>query len=109
MVIDNTKDLIFKGSVIDGISEVQDLINTPIAKEATESNDLSIEDQKMYAHSHNLFRRKINELSTNYVRNYVQDRIAPISKKMIDTDNSLINTQVSKGLLIKSHNNFFFS
>lgn len=97
VAVNNTKDLILKGTVIDGVSEFQDLINTPVATEITEEfcASTSSNDRALYANEYHLFRRKINELSTNYVRSYMQDRIAPISKKMIDTDNSLINTQVS--------------
>lgn len=86
-----------KGTVIEGVTEVQDLINTPIATEITEdfspSSTVSA-NESQFLPENNLLRRKINELSTSFVRNYMQDRIAPISKKMIDADNSLINTQV---------------
>lgn len=90
--------MLLKGTVIDGVTEDQNLINTPIATEITEDFSPS-EDQAAalaYTHDKKLFRKKINELSKNYIKNYMQDRLAPISKKLIDTDNSLINTQVSQ-------------
>lgn len=36
VAINNTKELLLKGSVVDGLSETQDLLNTPVATEITE-------------------------------------------------------------------------
>lgn len=36
----------------------------------------------------------IDEIASNSFRSYVQSALAPVSKQLIDTDNSLINTQV---------------
>lgn len=36
VALNTTKDLILKGHVVDGVTETEDLINTPVATEITE-------------------------------------------------------------------------
>lgn len=36
VAVNNAKDMLLKGNVVDGLTEAQDLINTPVATELTE-------------------------------------------------------------------------
>ncbi|KAG5680299.1 hypothetical protein PVAND_009816 [Polypedilum vanderplanki] len=92
VAINNAKELILKGIVIDGLTETQELLNTPVATEITEdffSSEIQNEP------TNDALRNKINEISTVAMKNFIQEKIAPISKKMLDTDNSLVNTQLT--------------
>ncbi|CAG9804036.1 unnamed protein product [Chironomus riparius] len=86
VAVNSSHDIIIKGKVVEGLSEAEDLLNTPLGTEITESfSPLHVDP----------LRKRINELSTITVKNFIQERIAPISKKIMDTDNSLINTQLT--------------
>jgi hypothetical protein len=68
VAISNTKDILLKGNVVDGLNETQDLINTPVATEITE-DFTSIyplgnpETPAEFFYENELLRRKISELT----------------------------------------------
>ncbi|XP_070493253.1 uncharacterized protein Blos3 [Chironomus tepperi] len=96
VAVNNSSDILLNGKVVEGLSEAEDLLNTPFATEITENFSFSNDKQNDYCKPNiDPLRKRINELSTIAVKNYIQERIAPISKKIMDTDNSLISTQLT--------------
>lgn len=120
-MIHNTKDLLLKGNVVEGLTEAQDLINTPVATEITEDFAPLYpsgipESPAEFFYENELLRKKISknffyysfqvllkmficldEVSTSMINEFIQSTMAPISKQLIETDTSLINTQVVIG------------
>jgi hypothetical protein len=72
----NTKDLLLKGSVVEGLTETQNLINTPIATEITEDFTPLYpsgipQSPAEFFYENELLRRKISEFCTSLESNNV--------------------------------------
>lgn len=65
VAINNTKDLLLKGNVVDGMTEAQDLLNTPVATELTEDFDMypcgEPATPAEFFYENELLKRKISE------------------------------------------------
>ena len=62
VAINNTKDLLIKGKIVDGLTETQDLINTPVATEITEEFPSGIlESPAEFFYENELLRKKISK------------------------------------------------
>lgn len=65
VAINNAKDLLLKGNVVDGLTEAQDLLNTPVATELTEDFDVypcgEPATPAEFFYENELLRRKISE------------------------------------------------
>ncbi|CRK97980.1 CLUMA_CG011352, isoform A [Clunio marinus] len=99
VALNNAKEILFKGNVVEGLSETQDLIDTPVATELTEDFTVCPSDYPPppaeFFYENELLHKKINDVSTTMLNSFIQTTIAPISKQLIETDSSLINTQLT--------------
>lgn len=68
VAINTTKDLLLKGNVVDGVTEAQDLLNTPVATEITEDFDIYPSGEPAtpaeFFYENELLRRKISEFKS---------------------------------------------
>lgn len=74
VAISNTKDLLLKGNIVDGLTNDEDLLNTPVATEITEdfsmypSGDPATPAEFFYENE--LLRRKISKIFVLYFQKY---------------------------------------
>lgn len=62
VAVDNTHDILIKGKVVEGLTETEDLLNTPYATEITENfSPTAGESSYKYSHDIDPFRRKISK------------------------------------------------
>lgn len=67
VAINNARDILLKGNVVDGMTETQNLLNTPVATELTEDFNIypsgEPETPAEFFYANELLRRKIGEFS----------------------------------------------
>jgi hypothetical protein len=68
VAISNAKDIILKGNVVDGVTETENLINTPVATELTEDFTPmyprgSPSDPASFFYENNSLRKKISKMN----------------------------------------------
>ncbi|CAO1414436.1 unnamed protein product [Diamesa serratosioi] len=93
----SARDMILKGAIVDGATEIDDLINTPVAAEATEEYiPAYIKPPTCTAeffYENELVRKKMNEVSSSILSDFIQGTVANASKQLIEADQVVINTQ----------------